>query len=184
MNARLATNASPSREVPAPGDDARPADPRRSGTRRPAVPEPAASAASPTHTKEHSHTMPAPKNTPLDRLESLSPEERDQLRRALDGEVVQVDAEQRAMQRQRLLAELLDPRDHFRNCPRIGAQEPRVEAFGVTAAADPAARLPERPVTIVRCIECAGQAVIQESYAAVSQRVAAEVAALNAKAAG
>jgi len=128
--------------------------------------------------------MPAPKNTPLDRLEDLSPEERDQLRRALDGEVVQVDAEARAMQRDRLFAELLDPRDHMRNCPRIGAQEPRVEAFGATAAADPAARLPQRPVTVIRCMECAGQAVIQESFAAVSQRVAVEVTALNAKAAG
>ncbi|HEV7492530.1 hypothetical protein [Baekduia sp.] len=118
--------------------------------------------------------MPQPKK-PID-VDQLTAEERDQLRRQLDGEHVDINAEERARMRQRALAGLMDPRDHLRSCPALAQDQPRVEAIGSTRPAT--ATAPAEAVTIVRCITCGGQVkeAIREPVAAINARIAQQVA--------
>jgi len=121
--------------------------------------------------------MPAPKKNPID-IAKLSPTERDQLRRQLDGERVDVSREARAVDRMRALHQMLDPRDHLRSCPTLAGLAPRVEAFAQVRPRE--GNTPERPVTVVRCMECAGQVVVEQAYSALMNQLAGQLVAAAA----
>lgn len=76
---------------------------------------------------------------------------------------------ERAARRRAQLAELLDDRDHLRDCP--GG---RVEAYANVKPARPQAGEPAQPVTVVRCIECGGSTVLDRSFADVMADVESE----------
>lgn len=58
------------------------------------------------------------------------------------------------------IASFMSDRDHLRDCP--GG---RVEAYAATRPPQPAKGLPAAEVTIVRCVECGGATVKDQSYA-------------------
>lgn len=112
----------------------------------------------PTRTRKTA-TTPAAKTPPAISLDDLSPADRARLLdEARSAPAVELD--EAAARRQEQIAALLSDRDHARNCP--GG---RIEAFNATRPADPDRGLPRRDVTIIRCIECAGSATVEQPYA-------------------
>lgn len=82
-------------------------------------------------------------------------------------------------QRDRLLAQLMQPGDHLPRCPCTDptGQQLRVEASGQTIPADPRRSLPAQDVTVVACLECGGRSVVPTAYSTVIQNIEDQLAA-------
>jgi hypothetical protein len=86
-----------------------------------------------------------------------------------------------AAARDAALLSLMDTRDHLRDCPSGEREIPdghvvRVESYGSIKPKDDKKNLPERPVTVVRCITCGGTTVLDELVDVVRARVDAAAA--------
>lgn len=114
-------------------------------------------------------------------LSDLAPEDRRRLAREAErqaaAEAAATDAAKAARRRERMAA-LMSDRDHRRGCPQELAGDGRLEAFGArkppATARNGVVLEPAREVTVVRCIECAGQVVIDRPYAQVFEQKEAD----------
>jgi hypothetical protein len=100
------------------------------------------------------------------KLSDLSPEDRARLAEQARRENVvarRKDAAAKAMRRRERMAGLLTPRDHLRGCPELAGQG-RVEWFAARKppTTSPAGAIvePAREVTVIRCLDCGGQVVV------------------------
>lgn len=106
-------------------------------------------------------------------LADLSPEDRAALLEELradenaKAETEAQIAEKRVAFRQEAIAELLDDRDHLRECPvaDAGAAGGRVEMYEARRPAQPSKGKGPADVTVVRCLECGGSTVLERPYA-------------------
>lgn len=103
-------------------------------------------------------------------LDRLSPDEKAQLLAELQAEQ-QAEAEALVTVRNDAMKSLMSDRDHLKDCPTG-----RTEMYAATRPADPKKARPEQPVTVVRCQECGGSTVLDESYEDAVRRLEAIVA--------
>lgn len=69
--------------------------------------------------------------------------------------------------RDKAIRGLMDARDHVRDCPvAAGKILGRVEGFDATRPPNPAIGRPAAQLGVIRCIECGGQTVLEESLEA------------------
>lgn len=91
-------------------------------------------------------------------IDSLSAEQKAQLLNELQAER-QADAEVEADARNEALKLLMADRDHLRDCPTG-----RTEMYSATAPAQPRKGIGPKEVTVIRCQECGGSTVLDQSY--------------------
>lgn len=78
--------------------------------------------------------------------------------------------------RNKAIRALMDARDHTRGCPvQEGRELGRIEGYEGRRPPDPARGRPEQFLGIVRCIECGGSTVLEESLEPAIERVADEL---------
>lgn len=87
------------------------------------------------------------------------------------GATIDAEDDDAARRRTEQIADLMDPRDHMRECPMDG----RFEAYAARKPANVEQAIPAKDVTIVACIECGGRVVLDESYSDIIARLDQEL---------
>lgn len=65
--------------------------------------------------------------------------------------------------REQAVRELMDARDHARECPTAsGAELGRIEGYDARRPPDPASGAPERYFGVIRCVNCGGATVLDD----------------------
>lgn len=97
---------------------------------------------------------------------------REELRDDLSRNPTDVEGYDELSDREKGIRALMDARDHLRGCPvSTGERLGRVEAYDARKPANPAKAEPERTLGVVRCIECGGGSVLDESVEEALKRV-------------
>lgn len=102
--------------------------------------------------------MPPTTQKPKIDTAKLSPEEKALLLAELQAEST-AEATAAADLRSAAIKSLMADRDHLRDCPTG-----RTEMYGATRPADPRKGIGPKDVTVIRCQECGGSTVLDESY--------------------
>lgn len=116
--------------------------------------------------------MPQPKAPPKVTLDQLDDGARALLLAELQAQqataraAVAVEGDRQIAARTAAIASLMHDRDHLRDCP--GG---RVEAYEARRPPQPSKAMPAADVTVVRCIECGGSTVLEETYPTVLARL-------------
>lgn len=113
--------------------------------------------------------MPPTATKPKIDIDRLSPEEKAQLLAELEGERA-TKSQEIVGKRNEAMKTLMADRDHMRECPTG-----RTEMYSATRPANPAKGLGPKEVTVVRCQECGGTSVLDESYESAIARLEAKL---------